>query len=235
MTFRVSNRGGDHPRSIAVSRKTPPPAERLVFVDIEPAGLQSWRPIMQIAAIAVTRTGKELETFERKIRFDERQATKRALRKRQYCPERWQREGRPAHYVAHDFGAFLSRHATLTVSRCDRRYARPLVVAQMVAHNAAFDGPFLREWFERHRLFLPADYRVFCTLQRAMWLFQEYPSLIPPEDFKLGTLCRYFGVPWSHEYAHDALFDVRATVNLYRRMQEIMLDGNHARADVSAA
>lgn len=215
--------------------KTSPVAERLVFVDIEPAGLQSWRPIMQIAAIAVTRAGEELETFEQKIRFDERQATKRALRKRLYCRDRWQREGRPAHYVAHDFGEFLSRHATLTVSRCDRRYARPLVVAQMVAHNAAFDGPFLREWFERHRLFLPADYRVFCTLQRAMWLFQEHPALIPPEDFKLGTLCRYFGVPWSHEYAHDALFDVRATVKLYRRMQEFMLDRNHARACVSAA
>lgn len=206
-----------------------------MFVDIEPAGLQSWRPIMQIAAVAVTRTGVELETFERKIRFDERQATKRALRKRLYRRERWEREGRSAHNVAHDFGAFLSRHATLTVSRSDRRYARPLVVAQMVAHNAAFDGPFLREWFERHRMFLPADFRVFCTLQRAMWLFQEYPSLIAPEDFKLGTLCRYFGVPWNYEYAHDALYDVRATVQLYRRMQELRPTDNRSLLDVSVA
>ena len=27
----------------------------------------------------------------------------------------------------------------------------------------------------------------FCTLQRAMWLFLKYPSLVPPTDFKLGT------------------------------------------------
>ena len=97
-----------------------------------------------------------------------------------------------------------------------------MIVAQLVAHNAEFDGVFLREWFERLGLFLPASYRVFCTLHRAMWLFHENRSLTPPADFKLGTLCRYFDVPLRPDEAHDALTDVRATVELYRRM--VMLD-----------
>ncbi len=42
-----------------------------MFVDIETAGLQTWRPIIQIAAIAVTTTLEELESFEGKILFDE--------------------------------------------------------------------------------------------------------------------------------------------------------------------
>lgn len=189
------------------------PADRLVYVDIEACGRQTWRPIMQIAAIAVDNAYRELEVFEEKIRFDEQQAVQWTLRKRHYSRVRWNREARRDRDVAVDFGAFLTRHATVDVETSNRR---PFAVAQLVAHNAEFDGPFLRMWFERMGLFFPGGYRVFCTMQRAMWLFHEDQSLTPPTDFKLGTLCRYFGVPWSDEMAHDALADVRATVGLYR-------------------
>lgn len=187
--------------------------ERLVFVDIETAGLQTWRPIMQIAAIAVNGSFRELEVFDEKIQFDERQAVRHTLRKRHYSRARWMREARRDRDVAVDFGAFLARHATIDVGS---QHGQPLVVAQLVAHNAAFDGPFLRMWFERMGLFFPGGYRVFCTLQRAMWLFHEDRTLRPPADFKLGTLCDYFGVTLHPADTHDALADVRATVGLYR-------------------
>jgi len=191
--------------------------ERFVFVDIETAGLQTGRPIMQIAAIAVNSSFRELEVFEEKIRFDERQAVQRTLRKRHYPRARWNREGRRDRDVAVDFGAFLARHATVDVWSGSGKL---FVVAQLVAHNAEFDGPFLRMWFERMGLFFPGAYRVFCTLQRAMWLFHEDRALTPPADFKLGTLCDYFGVPLPLDQAHDALADVRATVGLYRAINE---------------
>lgn len=184
--------------------------ERLVFVDIETAGLQTWRPIMQIAAIAVNGSFRELEVFEEKIQFDERQAVRHTLRKRHYSRARWKREARRDRDVAVDFGAFLARHATIDVGS---HRGPPCVVAQLVAHHAEFDGPFLRMWFERMGLFFPGAYRVFCTLQRAMWLFHEDRTLRPPADFKLGTLCDYFGV---NLHPDDALADVRATVGLYR-------------------
>ena len=224
-------------RSI-VSRRVPattcPPAAEdvLVFVDLETTGGQAWRPIMQIAAVAVTRTGQELETFERKLRFAEKRATLRALRKREYQQASWHREAQRPAEVARDFAAFLTRHATVRVTG---QQGRPLPVAQLVAHNAAFDGPFLRHWFAQQRMFLPADYRVYCTLQRALWLFQEQPSLIPPRDFKLGTLCQYFGIPWSRAAAHDALHDVRATVQLYRQLRAASAHANRDLRDVSVA
>ena len=115
-----------------------------------------------------------------------------------------------------DFSAFLTRHAT--VGALSAR-GRPFAVAQLVAHNASFDAPFLRAWFERLGLFFPGTYRVFCTLHRAMWLFHEDHSLALPADFKLGTLCKYFGVELRPEDAHNALADARATVQLYRAMQ----------------
>lgn len=175
--------------------------------------MQTWRPIMQIAAIAVNGSFRELEVFEEKIQFDERQAVRHTLRKRHYSRARWKRDARRDRDVAVDFGAFLARHATVDV-RSGR--GQPFNVAQLVAHNAEFDGPFLRMWFERMGLFFPGAYRVFCTMQRAMWLFQEDRTLRPPGDFKLGTLCDYFGVNLRPADAHDALADVRATVGLYR-------------------
>ena len=189
--------------------------ERLVFVDIELGRVKRQRPILQIAAVAVSRCLSELEAFEAKVRIDERKTPSALIHNRHFDRDRWRSEARHPKVVAYDFGRFLGRHATAEVAGAN---CRRMIVAQLVAHNAEFDGMFLREWFERLGLFLPASYRVFCTVQRAMWLFHENRSLTPPPDFKLGTLCHYFGIPFHPHEAHDALVDVRATVELYRRM-----------------
>lgn len=197
----------------------PAPDDRLVFVDIELGRVKRHRPILQIAAIAVSRSLVELEAFEAKLQIDERKTPSTTIQNRHFDPELWRSEGQHPKVVAYEFARFLGRHATTEVAAANHRR---MVVAQLVAHNAEFDGPFLREWFERLGLFLPASYRVFCTLHRAMWLFHENRLLSAPPDFKLGTLCRHFGIPLQPHEAHDALADVRATVEVYRRM--VMLD-----------
>lgn len=189
------------------------PDERLVFVDLEPAGLEPWRPIIQLAAIAVDSRLRELERFEAKLRFQTKYADPNSLRKASYSSERWRHEAQPARSVMSHFTELLRRHATVAQPSAN---GRVFPVAQLVAHNGAFDGAFLRAWYDRAGQFLPASPRVFCTLQRAIWLFHEDKSLTPPPDFALRTLCHYFGVPLGAEEAHDALNDVRATVDLYR-------------------
>lgn len=189
--------------------------ERLVFIDLETTGLEPWRPVMQVAAVAVARNLAELESFEAKVQFPKKWADPAALRKVHYSPAIWRREARPARQVAQELAAFLTRHATVDMVSAD---GNPYRVAQIVAHNAAFDGAFLRNWFDRLGLFFPGHFRMLCTVQRAIWLFQEDTSLTPPDDFKLATLCQYFGVRLRPEEAHDALNDVRATVKLYRAM-----------------
>jgi len=203
-------------KSVAVR----PAAEaRLVFVDIELGRVKRHRPILQIAAIAVSRSLNELEAFEAKVQIDERKTPAALIHNRHFDRDRWRCEGRHPKVVAYDFARFLARHATVEVAGAN---CRRMIVAQLVAHNAEFDGMFLRKWFEGLGLFLPASYRVFCTVQRAMWLLHENRSLTPPPDFKLGSLCHYFGIPLRLHEAHDALVDVRATLELYRRMS--MLD-----------
>ncbi len=191
------------------------PDERLVFVDLETAGGEPWRPIIQLAAIAVTSDLRELETYEAKLRFDEKYADPRSLKGGRYCRETWRHDAKPAAVVNEEFAALLRRHATVDqIARSGEVYQ----VAQLVAHNAAYDAAFLDVWFTRCERFLPASPRVLCTMQRAIWLFHEDKRLTPPADFKLQTLCEYFGVGLRPEDAHDALVDVRATAELYRSM-----------------
>ena len=189
-----------------------------VYVDIETAGLEIHRPIIQLAAIAVDQELHELEQFETKIHFDESNACPDALRKIHYRRAEWKRTAIPPKTAAWSFAKFLRRHAAVELYRRDLSVFR---VAQLASHNSQFDGPFLKAWFEQLDIFLPASYRVFCTLQRAYWFFQENPQLPLPDDYRLGTLCSYFGVPLNSHQAHDALEDVRATVGLYRAMLNV--------------
>lgn len=44
-------------------------------------------------------------------------------------------------------------------------------MAQLVPHHAAFDGPFLSEWYQRLDIYRPAKRQLLCTLQLALWRF----------------------------------------------------------------
>lgn len=194
----------------------------VVFVDLETAGIEHHRPIMQIAAIAVDADLRELEQFEIKVQFDEKKACPDALRKIHYRRAEWKRVAVPEKRAAWSFAAFLRRHASVVVIGRDFKTFR---VAKLAAHNAQFDGEFLKKWFNRLGVFLPASYRTLCTLQRAYWYFLEKPELVAPDDFRLVTLCEYFGIGLCPADAHEALADVRATVALYRVIAECQRSG----------
>jgi DNA polymerase-3 subunit epsilon/ribonuclease T len=202
---------------------------RLVFFDLETGGLDPKRhPIIQIAAIAVDSRLEILEAFEAKLRFDKTKTNAHSLRKNHYHPGVWAREARESREVAKDFSDFLRRHATVPVVSAK---GEPYHVAQLVAHNAAFDGPFLFGWFERLDQFLPAQRQVLCTLQLALWHFLLTGDA-PPTNHQLATLCAHFGVPFHAASAHEALSDAAATVGLYRAL--LRRGGSHAVAAAAA-
>lgn len=191
--------------------------QTLIFFDLETAGLDPKRhAIVQMAAIAVDSTLTPLEAFEAKVQFDERRANKNSLRKNHYHPGLWAKEAQHEEQAAKSFAEFLRRHASVPMTSAS---GETYHVSQLVAHNAAFDGPFLQAWYDRLKTFLPARRQVLCTMQRAIWYFAEHPELVPPRDYKLSTLCQHFGVAFHAAAAHEALADVSATVGLYRAMQ----------------
>ena len=188
----------------------------LVFFDLETTGLDAKRhAILQVAAVAVDESFNDLETFEAKIHFDERRANRNSLRKNHYKRGIWAKIALDPETAAKKFAEFLRRHASVAMLGSD---GEPYHLAQLVAHNAQFDAEFLQAWYERLYMYLPARYQVFCTLQRALWYFQEHTEEAPPPDFKLATLCNHLRVPFQAANAHDALGDVTATVALYRAL-----------------
>jgi DNA polymerase III epsilon subunit-like protein len=195
------------------------PTSKLIFLDIEAGGTNPKRhPIIQLAAIAVDAELSPIEAFEVKIRFNENQANRNSLRKNHYRKGTWATEALEPIEAARAFADFLRRHATVpTVSSDGSTYFR----AQLVAHNAPFDGDFLFAWYEKLGVYLPARRQVLCTLQRAIWYFAEHPLDRRPLDFKLATLCQHFGVPFHAASAHDALGDVAATVALYQALRRV--------------
>jgi DNA polymerase III epsilon subunit-like protein len=189
---------------------------KVIFFDLETGGLNARKhPIIQLAAIAVDEKCDPLEAFEAKVRFDPRMADRNSLRKNHYSPGQWAREALAPREVAEQFTQFLRRHATVPMLSSE---GVTYHVAQLVAHNASFDGPFLQAWYERLGVFLPARYQVLCTLQRAMWFFEEHPNEHPPVNFKLATLCQHLGIPFHAASAHEALGDVSATACLYKAL-----------------
>ena len=171
--------------------------------------------MIQIAAIATSEQMEELAGFEAKARLPKDLRLK-PLHSR-YNKKYWEAEGRDANEVAIEFAAFLTRNATVERYSTTGQLFR---VAQLVAHNSGFDSDILHAWFKQLKVYLPASFQTLCTLQRAMWLSQESERDFSPTDFKLVSLCEYFGIEHTTKEAHDAFNDVRATLLLYREMRK---------------
>ena len=191
--------------------------QQYIFFDLEVAGVDPKRhPIIQLAAIAVDDGLEILEAFEAKIKFDAKKAKAHSLRKNHYHPGVWANEARDDREVAKEFAEFLRRHATVpALSGRGQSYH----LAQLVAHNAAFDTPFLTTWFDKLGVYLPARRLVLCTMQLAMWQYAMSGERAPA-NYQLATLCKHLGVPFHAAAAHDALGDVTATVRMFQALMQ---------------
>lgn len=185
-----------------------------IFFDLETGGVEDHHPDIQLAAAAI-RDWEVLEVFERKIRFDLSAADARALEINSFHADAWQKEAVEERHVVSDFAAFLESHRIIQKRS---RAGNPYLVARLAGHNVArFDAPRLVRMFARHGAFLPADaFMPLDTMQLALWRFADAEK--KPENFKLETLCRFFGI--STEGAHDAWIDVENTAQLARRLLE---------------
>jgi DNA polymerase III epsilon subunit-like protein len=188
-----------------------------VYFDFETGGVLESHPSIQIAAIAVDdETGKEISSFERKLKFDPALCDPKALEINHYTAEAWKDAQSPL-YVAGEFAAWVKPHCCVPMVS---KRGSTFYVAKGAGYNAlTFDWPRLKAMFGSG--FLPVSYHIRDVLQRAMWWFDEHPELPRPIDLKLGTVCEYFGI--AIDGAHDALVDVRLTAALVQRLRRDIL------------
>jgi DNA polymerase III epsilon subunit-like protein len=205
-----------------------------VFVDLETTGLALPLPeanttqredqdeIIQIAAIAVGPAPlfKEFDVFEAKILPTEN-GLKRLELARKMAPElgkfdtaKWAAKSTPKPRVFDQFQKFLSKYACIEkTSKKGAKYS----VAHLAGHNVdRFDLPFLFAAFRKAEVFLPAHGRPLDTAHLVSTLELLNQKLLP--SHRLGDLCKTFGVELLN--AHDALADIKATVELARAMME---------------
>lgn len=194
---------------------------KTVFFDLETTGLSPWKnEIVQIAAVVVDdKTMKELATYEQKVAFCVEDANPEALKVINWeaRKEEWDRRAVHRYKAVWSFKDFLKKHATV---RKTSKKGHEYKVAQMAGHNAAgFDMPFISAAFKKEREFFPGDYHCIDTMVMAQvcrWL-----GKLRTRDLKLETLYKEL-TGERLEGAHDALADVRATVEIARRMKELL-------------
>lgn len=186
----------------------------LCFIDIETGGFDpKANPITQIACLAVdSETAQIVDTYEAKIRFRRENCHAKAMSLRSY--DGWDAVSKHPKEVAHDFKAFLDKHASIKrVSKEDK----PFRLAIPVAYNAKFDVDFLVEWFKRLDTFFAADAgQRLCVMELSKWYFSKHSNLERPNSFKLVDVASYFGIDLSN--AHDALADITATYEIWKRI-----------------
>lgn len=196
---------------------------KAIYFDTETGGLHDDAPVIQLAAVAIEEaTWTELNSFECKIKFDETTADPEALKLNHYDPAVWADRAVTVPAALRGFNAFIEPHKSIEF--VSKRTGQPYSVAKLVGHNAAtFDGPRLKRLYDYNRLFMPFDPRVRCTLQAAMWWFDAQGIQVGrsggPKSFKLSDLCEWFSIPVD-DNAHDALADVRMTVQLAKALHQ---------------
>lgn len=181
-----------------------------VYFDFETSGLHAEAQNIQLAAIAVNEKWEELETFERKIKFDESKAEATALSLNHYNREVWEKEAMDERVVQGQFNEFLNRHKSITC--ISKRTQRTYKVARLAGHNSSFDKDLLRKMYGE--AFCPAHPLVLDTMQLAMWHFQNKG---PQSDkFTLTAILKHLQIPIPD--AHDALADVRGSIALAKAL-----------------
>lgn len=91
----------------------------------------------------------------------------------------------------------------------------------LVAYNSKFDEDFIREMFNRSGNKFYGSYFYnpsICVMKMAAMYFMQRPRRKRPDDFKLGTMCRYFKIPVRKSKLHDASYDADITQKLFNKL-----------------
>ena len=187
---------------------------KLIFIDTETTGVvREKHEIVQLAAIVTNEDASEiLDEINITIRPENVEAIDPAaiatsnktvddLLANEYSMKE-------AHKV---FCEFLGKH----INKYDRTYK-----GHFVAYNSQFDEDFVRLLFDRCGDHYYGSWfwnPSLCVMKEFAFLIRDHRQKIA--NFKLCTVCEFADIKFDEENgAHDALYDVRKTVELFKKL-----------------
>lgn len=93
-----------------------------------------------------------------------------------------------------------------------------------VAYNAKFDNDFIRAMFERNEDKFFGSYfftPYICLMNMTARYFMKNSRKIRPDNFKLGSVCRYFKIRVNDNKLHDGLYDIELGRKLYNKLTKL--------------
>lgn len=203
--------------------------QRLIWLDLETGGVDPvCHQITQVGAMATL--GLDFDTvsgderYEQKMQLVEGRYTEEALKVQGHTEERWA-EAIQTPAMLDEFGRWCSLHTHQTISKKGSKYQ----VAHLAGFNLRFDCDFLNATCKRNGsgergYWLPiSKWRGgwIDVLDLALWVRAMHGHNY--DDMKLETICKYYGIPIE---AHDALGDVKATIELAKVLTRLKVEDN---------
>lgn len=187
-----------------------------IFIDIETTGVDPMKHgITQIAAIIPAEGDREERVFTSNVRpFPTDLIDDEALKVTGVSKEDMDSYPLPDE-VHKKFKAFMSNF----VNPYDR-----LDKFAFCGYNCqTFDYPFLRKWFEKCGDKYFGSWFWWPTIDIAIKAMDVVKDRHTYPNFKLTTVCQKVGMEWDEHLAHEALYDIRKTMELYFNIKQMEL------------
>lgn len=92
---------------------------------------------------------------------------------------------------------------------------------QFIAYNSNFDEDFIRRWFEMNEDNYYGSWfwhPTICLMKAMAWIARDCRGNF--QNFRLETMCNQAGVEFNEDEAHDAMYDIEKTRQLFVWMNE---------------
>jgi len=193
-----------------------PNKPKLCFIDVETTGLNANRNgIWQVAAIITSPDGHTvLDTL--KLEFNPGKTieiTEEALGVIGKSREALRALPMSSEEAYKLFVEFLCKH----VNKYDK-----MDKLQFIAYNAPFDDKFVRSWASRNGEKYFGSYFWYpsiCVMQMVAAFVMPIRPVV--QSFKLETICAMAEIEWNDDEAHDALYDIQKTRELFLKIAKM--------------